>query len=81
MTVVRQSILSTIMLKNVKLCYGNFIFQKYVRPEIYVVILEERGDDSSKCRFTLALNREISTFYGKIFAGKFLHNRAVRVKK
>ena len=37
MTVVRQNMLSTIMLKNVKLFYGNVsLQQKYARPEIYV---------------------------------------------
>ena len=40
-TVVRQNILSIVMLKNVKLSNGNVRFhpanQKYARPEIYVV--------------------------------------------
>ena len=39
MMVVHQNILSTIMLKTIKLCYGNVRFQrKYARPEMYVVI-------------------------------------------
>ena len=39
--VVRQNVLNTIMLKNVKLCNGNFRLQHqtYARSEIYLALL------------------------------------------
>ena len=65
----RQNVLSTIMLRNVKLCNENVrLQQKYARPETYlanlVFIFDHYKYGNNKCEFLL--KKVIETCLGKI---------------